>query len=161
MDGSGNVFVGGSFRGSIDLDPASSASGDTLSSQGGTDGFVTKLGRVADLIVGVSDTPDPVVRGTDLTYSITVQNAGPGLAASATLTVPLPVGTTFVSVTPPSPWLCGPLTVGTNGTLSCTNASFAVGSAAFTVVMHVDPSVPPASTLTSLVTLSAATADSS
>lgn len=161
MDGVGNVVVGGAFRSTIDVDSTQSAPGDTLTSQGGDDAFVAKLDAVADVGVNVSDGPDPIVRGSDLTYNITAQNAGPEPATSATLSVPLPVGATFVSVAAPNLWVCTTPAVGTNGTITCSIPTFAPGTAAFTVVMHVDPGVAAPSSLSSLVTLSATTADPS
>jgi len=54
---------------------------------------------VADLSVTQSANPSPVVTGTNLTYTIAVQNAGPQQAQSVALTDPLPAGVSLVSAT--------------------------------------------------------------
>ena len=43
------------------------------------------------------DTPDPVTVGSQLTYTIGVQNLGPNASSSATVTDVLPAGVTLVS----------------------------------------------------------------
>jgi len=53
----------------------------------------------ADLSVSITDSPDPVARGGNLTYAITTLNNGPSAATNVTLTDTLPAGTTFVSAT--------------------------------------------------------------
>jgi uncharacterized repeat protein (TIGR01451 family) len=55
----------------------------------------------ADLAVTKTDILDPVVAGSNLTYTITVTNAGPNNARSVQLTDPVPASTTFVSFTAP------------------------------------------------------------
>ena len=47
----------------------------------------------------VTDSPDPVLAGADLTYTLTYANTGNAPATVATLTAGLPAGTTFVSAT--------------------------------------------------------------
>src|SRR5262249_50038034 len=51
----------------------------------------------ADLSVVKSDSPDPVIVGTDLTYTIDVTNNGPDPATTVSLTDTLPGSVTFVS----------------------------------------------------------------
>lgn len=60
----------------------------------------TRIQGLADLIVIKSDNPDPVMAGSDLTYTITVTNAGPNDATAVTLTDTLPTGVTFISASP-------------------------------------------------------------
>jgi uncharacterized repeat protein (TIGR01451 family) len=60
----------------------------------------------ADLQVGLSDSPDPVVVGQPLTYSVTVLNRGPAKATQVNLSDTLPGGAGIVSVTP-SQGTCG------------------------------------------------------
>lgn len=52
----------------------------------------------ADLTVTKTDSPDPVIVGTPLTYTIQVQNLGPSSATGVVLTDPLPKSVDFVSV---------------------------------------------------------------
>src|ERR1041385_8200155 len=61
----------------------------------------------ADLSVTKTGSPNPVNAGSNVTYSITVNNAGPGSASPDTLIDPIPSGTTFVSATTPSGWSRG------------------------------------------------------
>lgn len=104
-------------------------------------GFVPALawGQTADISV-VKTGPAFVLAGTNLTYNITVANAGPDPATSLVLTDPLPAGSLFVSGsqdTGPA-FSCTTPAVGTNGTVTCTIASFASGaSASFTLVIYV------------------------
>ena len=58
----------------------------------------TTVTASADLSVTMTDSPDPVGAGNTITYSITVANAGPTVAASAAMTDTLPAGTTFASL---------------------------------------------------------------
>ncbi len=53
----------------------------------------------ADLVVSIADTPDPVVVGTNLTYTVTVTNSGADPFEAVTLTDVLPAGVTPVSAT--------------------------------------------------------------
>ena len=55
------------------------------------------LSGSADLSITKSDSPDPVVAGSQLTYTITVTNAGPSTAHAVNVTDDLPAGTTYVS----------------------------------------------------------------
>jgi uncharacterized repeat protein (TIGR01451 family) len=117
------------------------------------------LAASADLSVTKVDTPDPVVAGTNLTYTITVTNAGPSSAASASLSDTLPAGTTFVSLPAVAGWSCTPPAVGAGGTVSCSNPSFAAGSAVFTLTVAVDPTVSEGTVLSNTATVSASTSD--
>jgi len=118
----------------------------------------TNIAVASDLSVTKSASPDPVVAGTDLTYTITVTNAGPSNAPNATLSDPLPAGTTFVSLPPVAGWSCTPPAVGSAGTVSCTAASFTVGSAVFTLTVAVLPSTTGPS-LSNTVTVGSAASD--
>jgi uncharacterized repeat protein (TIGR01451 family) len=117
------------------------------------------LSPQADLSVTKVDTPDPVVAGHNITYTITVTNAGPSSAASVSLSDTLPAGMTFVSLSSPGGWSCTTPAVGVGGTVSCSDASFAVGNAVFTLVVKVDPSVSDGTVLSNTATVSAATSD--
>jgi uncharacterized repeat protein (TIGR01451 family) len=55
--------------------------------------------KTADLAVAVADNPDPATVGTDLTYTITVSNAGPS-SANATVTNDVDPSMKFESATP-------------------------------------------------------------
>ena len=51
----------------------------------------------ANLSLGVSDSPDPIVVGNNLTYALTVNNAGEADATNVSVTATLPANITFVS----------------------------------------------------------------
>ncbi len=105
----------------------------------------------ADLSITKTDAPDPVVAGSQLTYTLTVGNAGPGSAAGVTVTDALPGGVTFVSATP-SQGTCSQA----GGAVSCAIGTVAVG-ATVTVTVTVTPTVP--GTITNVATVSAITTD--
>ena len=73
----------------------------TTIENGGTGGFFLLRPRFADLAVTVTDAPDPVGVGQDVTYTFTVRNQGPTRAANARLTDTLPASMTLVSTAPP------------------------------------------------------------
>jgi len=113
-----------------------------------------------DLAVSKTDTPDPVTAGANLTYTVTVNNLGPVAAVNASLGDPLPAGTTFVSLAPPAGWNCTTPPVGSGGTVTCTNASFANGaSAVFPIIVNVSPTVPDGTVLSNTATITSGTAD--
>jgi len=60
-----------------------------------------------DLELLKSDSPDPVVEGNPLTYTLTVTNTGPGPATNVLVVDTLPAGVTFISATP-STGTCNP-----------------------------------------------------
>jgi uncharacterized repeat protein (TIGR01451 family) len=78
----------------------------------------------ADVAVSMTDSPDPVAVGEDLTYTITVTNNGPSSATAVTLTDTLPSGVAVVSVSP-SQGSCG----GTS-TITCSVGSLGSGGVA-------------------------------
>jgi uncharacterized repeat protein (TIGR01451 family) len=94
----------------------------------------------ADLSITATDSPDPVGRDEDLTYTVTLMNAGPDSAA-ATLNVPMNGFLKFTSMTVPAGFICtGVPAPGAASSYSCTDTTFASGdSAQFTIVMHTDP----------------------
>src|SRR5205807_8567261 len=51
----------------------------------------------ADLTVGLTATPEPVLVGSSLTYNITVTNNGPSFATGVTVTNVLPPGMAILS----------------------------------------------------------------
>jgi uncharacterized repeat protein (TIGR01451 family) len=83
------------------------------------------LTPVADLGVGLSDSPDPVGQGHALTYTLTVTNAGPSTSSGATLVQTLPPEVTFVSSIPGAP-TCVPGA----GVLTCSVSAIEPGTSA-------------------------------
>jgi uncharacterized repeat protein (TIGR01451 family) len=59
-------------------------------------------GQTANLKITKHDSPDPVRVGANLTYTIAVENLGPGTASGVTVTDNLPKGVDLVSASGPS-----------------------------------------------------------
>ena len=107
----------------------------------------------SDLNVTLADAPDPVSAGANLTYTITVRNAGTTAATNVTLQDATPAGTTFVSFTSPAGWTSTTPAAGGTGTISTTNASVAGGSThSFTLVVNVNQTATGTLTDTATVT---------
>jgi uncharacterized protein len=124
-----------------------------------TDTETTMVEASADLSVAKVDTPDPVTAGTVLTYTITLNNAGPSTATGLTLTDAVPANTTFVSFTEPGGWTCTTPAVGGTGTISCTNPSVPIGNQVFTLAVTVGAAVPNGTIITNSATVTSATTD--
>lgn len=114
----------------------------------------------ADLSVDKSDSPDPVVAGTNLTYTINVTNGGPDVAGNVVVTDNLPAQTTFQSLAAPG-WSCTSPAVGANGTVQCTRGSLAVATAAIQITVRVDPATPDGTVLSNTASASSSAFDSS
>jgi uncharacterized repeat protein (TIGR01451 family) len=106
----------------------------------------------ADLSVTKTDSPDPVLAGQLLTYTLTVQNQGPSTAIATQLTDNLPAGVTFDSATP-SQGSCAQ----SSGTVSCTLGTLAAGASA-SVEVKVRPQ--SAGSITNQASVSSSVADS-
>ncbi len=92
-------------------------------------------GPSADLSVTKTHSPEPASPGATITYTIIVRNGGPDAAQNVALRDPLPLNTTFSSLTAPAGWTCT-----TTGTVTCTIGTLAGGSASqiFTLKVVVD-----------------------
>ena len=124
---------------SVTSDGADPATGDNTATE------TTTVDPAADLSVAKSDSPDPVLVGGKLTYTLTVINKGPSYATGVTLTDTLAGSVRFVSSTP-SQGRCS----GTN-TVTCTLGNFASGDSA-TVAIVVTPTAAGTITNTARVT---------
>ncbi|MHC4206378.1 MAG: choice-of-anchor D domain-containing protein, partial [Planctomycetota bacterium] len=87
----------------------------------------------ADLSIQMVDTPDPVVAGSSLVYTITVTNYGPSDSQNVVVTQTLPAGVTFVSTSGATEDPNG-IPVASLGTIT------SGGSKQFTVAVTVDHS---------------------
>ncbi len=88
-----------------------------------------------DLAVVISDSPDPVVVGEVLTYSITVGNNGPGTARDVVLTTSVPEGAGLVDMVPSQGTCSG------DPSLRCGVGALAPGASA-TIELKVRPTAP-------------------
>jgi uncharacterized repeat protein (TIGR01451 family) len=61
----------------------------------------------AELSIGVDASPEAVVTGSYVTYTVTVDNEGPGIASGVVVTDVLPDETTFVSCAATGGGICG------------------------------------------------------
>ena len=133
----------------------------TATNPGGNDTPSKALTTVinSDVSVTVSDSPDPVEAGHNLTYAITVANNGPTAATGVAFGDTMPSGTKFVSmsqISGPAFTLTTPAVNG-NGPISGTLASMSAGnSAAFALVVKVPFTL---GTLTNMVTTTSTSSD--
>ena len=105
-----------------------------------SDTETTTVQASADLRVTKTDSPDPVLAGTNLTYTISVDNLGPSDNTGFSLSDTIPAGTSFVSASP----ACGNVA----GTVTCTSAGLVAGtSVSWQIVVAVASSVADATIL--------------
>jgi uncharacterized repeat protein (TIGR01451 family) len=116
------------------------------------------LSTTADLSITNIDTPNPVIAGNNITYTVVVKNNGATAASTVAFSEAIPANTTFVSATP-SPatgWSCAVV----SGTLTCSNATLASGaSATFTVVLTVNSGTASGTVITDTANVSSNTTD--
>jgi uncharacterized repeat protein (TIGR01451 family) len=90
-----------------------------------------------DVTVSISDTPDPVRVGANLTYVATAINQGVSAAVNSTVTVTLPLDVTFISASPTAGSGCttpgaGSLTAAGNRTVTCNLGTLHLPSPGYT-----------------------------
>ena len=106
----------------------------------GNDVTLTALGAIsADVRVAVSTSPEPVVPGGILTYTIVVSNFGPSDATGLQMIAPVVQGVAFVSAQAPADWACTVPPPGSTGQLRCSRGTLPSGlSSTFTLTVRVD-----------------------
>ncbi|HEU5248586.1 MAG TPA: IPT/TIG domain-containing protein, partial [Thermoanaerobaculia bacterium] len=114
----------------------------------------------ADLGVVKVDSPDPVASTTNVTYTVTITNNGPGTAVDMVMNDPLPTGTTFVSCSSSLGSCSGP-TVGTNGTVTASLPGNLGPGGVVTVTIVANVTAGGGSVLSNTATASSSTADPS
>jgi len=89
-----------------------------------------------DMQILATDSPDPVAPDGNITYTVTVTNAGPDAAKNAHMSVALNNTLLWQSMTVPAGWSCPALAVGHGASFTCTATTFAASaSSVFTVVL--------------------------
>jgi uncharacterized repeat protein (TIGR01451 family) len=97
---------------------------------------VTSVGTNAQVVVSKSATPNPVLAGQPITWTISVDNAGPSIANNVVVTDTVPAGVTSISASGAG-WTCN-----TSGqTVTCAAPSLAVGNHTIGIVGNA-PSTP-------------------
>ena len=114
----------------------------------------------ADLSISKTGLPNPVVAGTNLTYTITVNNAGPSTATGVVVKDTIPGQVSVLSVSPGT----GSCTAGIPGNplqpLTCTLGNLApAGVVTINVVVAVSSSVPNGTVLNNNATVGSAVND--
>jgi uncharacterized repeat protein (TIGR01451 family) len=110
----------------------------------------------ADLAITKTDSPDPVIAGNDLTYTVTVSNNGPDTATSVTVSDNLPAETTFVSCSSTGGGVCG----GSGNNRTVTFPLLTSGqSETITFVANVSCSVADGTAISNTTTVSSFTPD--
>ena len=97
-----------------------------------TDTELTVVSPQSDLSITKVESIDPVIAGTNLTYTLTVSNAGPSNAVSLVVTDTLPANVTYQSYGGSSGWTCSLLT---GNRLRCTRASLNVSTSSIVTVL--------------------------
>ncbi len=148
------AFIGEDPNGTWTLNVTDDAGGDdgTLA-EWSLNGMtcLVPAGADADLSISKTDSADPVNTGDPLTYTITVDNAGPDTATNVVVTDTLPAGVTLVSTSG-----CAEDPIGVP---SCSLGDIASGAnASYTVAVTVDPGT--SGTITNTASVISEVADS-
>jgi uncharacterized repeat protein (TIGR01451 family) len=113
----------------------------------------------ADLSLTKVESADPVASGSPLTYTITVNNAGPGAAADVVVSDALPAGTTFLSCSSSQGTCSGPNVGETTPPVSAPLGTLAAAGSA-TVTINVTVTAAAATILSNTATVSSSSPDS-
>ncbi|MEA1965036.1 MAG: hypothetical protein U9O41_07930 [Candidatus Aerophobetes bacterium] len=120
-----------------------------------TASVTTTVNTSADLSITKIDSPDPVIAGTELTYTITVTNLGPSDAQDVVVTDPLPEELNNAQYSTDNGLTWSPYTGSVSlGTLT------SGGEVSFLIKANVDPAVAQDTVLSNTTTVSSVTPDS-
>jgi uncharacterized repeat protein (TIGR01451 family) len=154
-----NALVSQSASATLTNTAAVSGGGEAnLANDTATD--VASVGSTADMAVTDAGSPNPVTAGSNITYTVVATNNGPSAADNATLVVPIPANTTFVSATTPAGWSCLTPNPNNTGNVVCTNAGMVgLTSASFTIVVKVNNGVANGTVITGTASVSSSVID--
>ncbi|MBI1764023.1 MAG: DUF11 domain-containing protein, partial [Acidobacteria bacterium] len=121
----------------------------------------TLVNTSADLAITKTDSPDPVIAGNNLTYTITITNNGPSDAQNVVVTDQLAAPLSFVSVSSTDVgFACTAPPVGSVGLITCTKATLPVGaSTTITLIGKVASGTISGATITNTATVASSTSD--
>ena len=149
------VQTGSSARGALLSSASVLFPATDLNPANNSDTEITQLTAAADLGVSMTDDPDPVLAGTDLTYLVTVTNVGPSDARNVVLTDTLPAQVTIISAAP-SQGSCNQ----SSGVVTCSFGSIpTAASATLTVTAQTDSGI--SAIVTNNASVASSTADPS
>ncbi len=135
----------------------------TNNSASDTDTVASDVETNTDLVVTKTEDQDTVLAGDNLTYTITVANAGNFSAQNVTLTDTIPADTTFVSATQTSGTtftVIGP--AGPGGTIIASAPTLAAGtSATFQIVVNVNNTAVGGEQITNTAVVTSSTGETS
>jgi uncharacterized repeat protein (TIGR01451 family) len=114
----------GPQSGTLTITSDAASSPDTVALTG------TGLAPSADLSVSIGATPNPVHKQKNLTYAITVYNAGASAAAAVLAVDQLPASVQFQSLSGPAGASCVKPAAGATGTVKCSLGALAAGASA-------------------------------
>lgn len=119
------------------------------------------LANQADLSISKAVTPNPILAGNNLTYTLTLTNSGPSSATLVQATDSLPAQTTFVSAgAAPAGFACSTPSVGGTGTISCTNSLFTAStSGTYSFIVNVAAGTTPGTVISNTASISSTTTD--
>jgi len=110
----------------VDTDSITSGTNDpNLANNNATVLTVVAAANSANLVITNAASPNPVLAGNDITYTVVVTNNGPSSASTVVFSENVPANTTLVSVNQTGGtggWSC------TSGVISCSIASLAAGA---------------------------------
>jgi uncharacterized repeat protein (TIGR01451 family) len=140
---------------------ATPATPDPNSSNNSQNATSTLVNTSADLAITKTDSPDPVIAGNNLTYTIVVTNNGVSDAQNIVVSDTLPALLTFVSVSSTDPgFACTAPPVGSGGLITCNKATLPAGaSATLTLIGKVNPNTVSGATITNTATVASSTND--
>jgi uncharacterized repeat protein (TIGR01451 family) len=149
------VTVGAGVASGTTLSQTDSVSSTTTDPNSGNNSATVNalVADTADLSITNTPSPVPVLANNTITYTQVVTNSGPSTATSVSVTETLPANTTAQTLTGPAGWTCLVVT----GT--CTNPSFATGSATITYTVLVTAGTAAGTAITETASVASSVSD--
>ena len=153
-----NVHIGPDFRGPLHNDARVSSSTFDDDLENNLDTVATDVEGSADVSIVKEDSPDPVIAGNNLTYTLHVTNGGPSTADDVVVTDEIPDGTTYVEgVDLNGQEVCAFVQP---NIVSCDLGTLDPGEVVtLYITVFVDPSLPSGTVLTNEASVSSTTFD--